>query len=400
MKRPAVFLFVAVAACDHSRSSSPTSPGTGSTPPPNSPVVPPGPLASILVASSVVTRSVGGNAQSSVYISLPPGQAIGIASVVITNRKTGTFATATTVHNGFDPIPISAVVGDTIDVFATPSNGSLTRSWIVAGAGRPFLVLRTDPTNAAMAIETNASVSIVFSEPVDTSGLGSRLQLRTGNDVVASSFSFDADGTRATLRPLAALTPGADYRLDVSAGIAGISGARLAGATSATFETVPLGDAGSVARLAGTWDAISWRFTDVDFPNGAIWDDPVVGWGPNAYYRIHVTITPSQSGPAGSLSWSMAMSWQLGGTNNGAAAIAGVGTVGAGWWIGRTSTSPWLSLTVDCEAGDICPLEDYHDFKRSGDTLTFTRRATLWYLDGINPQWHAREVLTLLRSAP
>jgi len=38
------------------------------------------------------------------------------------------------------------------------------------------------------------------------------------------------------------------------------------------------------------------------------------------------------------------------------------------------------------------------DFKRSGDTLAFTRRATLMYVDGINYPWSARETLTLLRS--
>jgi hypothetical protein len=354
----------------------------------------------VLIASSVVTRSVGGSPESSVYVSLPSGQAVGLSSVLITNRKTGKFVTATPVRDGFDPVPISAILGDTIDVLATQLNVGSRRSWIVAGSGRPLRVLRTDPINSAVAIAIDASVLVVFSEPVDTSGLGGRLRLRNGNQDVAASLSLDADGMRATLRPLASLTQSAYYRLEVSAGIAAISGARLADATGSTFQTAPTGDAASLAQVAGTWDAISWRFVDVEVPSGAISDDPVVGWGPNSYYRIHLTVTPSQSGPAGSLSWSMVMSWHLGAAPSGMETIGGNATVGAGWWLGRTSTSPWLSLTADCQTGSICPLQDFHDFKRSGDTLAFTRRAALMYVDGINYPWPARETLTLLRSSP
>jgi hypothetical protein len=352
----------------------------------------------VLIASSVVTRSVGGNPESSVYVSLPSGQAVGLYSVEITNRKTGKFVTATPVRDGFDPVPVSAIVGDTIDVLVNQSRVGFSRSWIVAGTGRPLRVLRTDPTNSASAIETSTSVAVVFSEPVDTSGLSGRLRLRSGNQDIPASLSLSTDGVRATLRPITPLNPGVDYRLDVSAGIVAISGDRLADATLATFATMPLGDAAFLAQVAGTWDAISWRFVDVEIPSGAISDDPVVGWGPNYYYRIHLTITPSQSGPAGSLSWSMVMSWHLGAAGSGMETIAGNATIGAGWWLGRTSASPWLSLAADCQTGPICPLQDFYDFKRSGDTLSFTRRAALMYVDGINYPWPARETLTLLRS--
>jgi hypothetical protein len=70
-------------------------------------------------------------------------------------------------------------------------------------------------------------------------------------------------------------------------------------------------------------------------------------------------------------------------------------------WRGRTTESPWIQYTTPCKAAGICPLQDYHDFRRDGNTLTLTRLdTTLLYLDGVNPAWPAREVLTPQRATP
>jgi hypothetical protein len=69
---------------------------------------------------------------------------------------------------------------------------------------------------------------------------------------------------------------------------------------------------------------------------------------------------------------------------------------------GQTTQSPWLDLVREgsCQFGFVCPLQFLYDFARSGDVLTLTRHAKLWYNDAINPLWRANETLTMRRVAP
>jgi hypothetical protein len=165
------------------------------------------------------------------------------------------------------------------------------------------------------------------------------------------------------------------------------------------FETAPIGDAAAVSQVIGEWDATSWRFTDVNAPG--IWDDPVLGWGPDFYYRLHLSVGAAGSGSPGAVLWRLTMSWHLGARDTGSDDILGTATIGTSWWRGRTTQSPWLQYTAQCTSGFICPLQDYHDVRVNGNTLTLTRRdSSLSYVDGINPPWPAREVLTLQRATP
>jgi hypothetical protein len=180
-----------------------------------------------------------------------------------------------------------------------------------------------------------------------------------------------------------------------------VTGAKPAGTTEVSFETAPIGDPNAISQVTGEWDATSWRFTDVNSPGGAIWDDPVLGWGPGAYYRLHLTVAPTDSGAPGAVSWRLKMTWQLGGADSGSADIHGTATIGTTWWLGRTTISPWIQDCSSSSAGWVCPLQDIYDFRRDGNALALTRRdTTLLYLDGINPAWPAREVLTLQRATP
>jgi hypothetical protein len=161
------------------------------------------------------------------------------------------------------------------------------------------------------------------------------------------------------------------------------------------FETAPIGDATAVSQVIGEWDATSWRFTDVNAPG--IWDDPVLGWGPDVYYRLHLSVGAAGSGSPGAVLWQLTMTWRLGGTDTGSTDMRGTATIGTSWWLGRTTQSPWMP----CAAAGICPLQDYQDFRVNGNVLTLTRRdSSLSYIDGVNPPWPAREVLTLQRATP
>jgi hypothetical protein len=66
--------------------------------------------------------------------------------------------------------------------------------------------------------------------------------------------------------------------------------------------------------------------------------------------------------------------------------------------LGRTERSPWLSETMPCQYGYLCPLQNYHDFKSVGSAMTITRRDLLLYLDDVGVTWPALETLSLQRA--
>ena len=399
MKQVVVLAFALVAACDHGISSSPESPSAPSPPTtPTPPVTPVGPFAASLLVSSPIVRA-GAAAQGVVYVSLPSGTIKPSYSVLISNLRTGATVAPRILGTGFDPVAIPAAIGDVIAVTVSdPPFNPGARSLSSVTGGRPIRVVRTDPDSAADGIEVGTAVRVVLSEPVDSTRIGSQIRLQHEGQDVAAALSVDTSGTQVTLRPLVKLLPGTVYRVVVSQGVTGVTGASLSSSMAAAFTTVPLGDPAVVAQIAGEWQATSWRFTSADDPNGGLWDDPVVGWGPNAYYTIRVAISPT-GGPAGSVAWRFDTVFHLGGASD-SASIAGSGIVGANWMFGETTQSPWLDLVQSCQFGSICPLQSLYDFRRDADVLTLTRHAKLWYNDAINPLWRANESLTMRRVSP
>ena len=403
MKRVPVLAFALVAgwACGQGISSSPDAPSVPATPQtPTPPVTPVGTFGAALVVSSPIVRA-GSSAQGVVYVSLPPGTIKPSYTVLISNLRTGANAAPRLLGTGFDPVAIPAAVGDVIAVTVSdpPFNPGARALNTVAGA-HPIQVVRTDPDSAADGIEVETAVRVVLSEPVDSTRIASQIRLQHEGQDVAAALSIDTSGTQVMLRPLAKLLPGTVYRVVVSAGVTGVTGASLSSGTASAFTTVPLGDPAVVAQIAGAWQVTSWRFTKADDPSGTVSDDPVVGWGPNFYYAIRVAISPT-AGPAGSVAWRFDMVSHLGGASD-STGIAGSGTVGANWMYGQTTQSPWLDLVRggSCQFGFMCPLQFLYDFTRSGDILTLTRHAKLWYNDAINPLWRANETLTMRRVAP
>lgn len=400
MKRVALLSFAVVAACDHGISSSPEVPSVPPPPTtPTPPVTPVGPFAASLLVSSPIVRA-GAGAQGVVYVSLPTGTIKPSYSVLISNLRTGAIVVPRIFGTGFDPVAIPAAIGDVIAVTVSdPPFNPGARSLSTVSGGRPIRVVRTDPDSSADGIEVGTAVRVVLSEPVDSTRIASQIRLQHEGQDVAAALSLDTSGTQVMLRPLTKLLPGTVYRVVASESVTGVTGAKLSSGMATAFTTVPLGDPAVVAQIAGVWQATSWRFTNADDPNGGLWDDPVLGWGPNAYYTIRVAISPSAVGPAGSVGWRFDMVYHLGGASD-SAAIAGSGIVGANWMFGETTQSPWLEGIQSCQFGSACPLQFLYDFRRDADVLTLTRHAKLWYNDAINPLWRANESLTMRRMTP
>ena len=85
--------------------------------------------------------------------------------------------------------------------------------------------------------------------------------------------------------------------------------------------------------------------------------------------RIRVVFTQASST---SLHWRWTHAYNLS-TGPADYVIVGTSTAGDGWMLGRTEQSPWFDFTDPCEDGDLCPLQNYRDFERHGDTLSITR---------------------------
>lgn len=390
-------LLVLVAACGDQVSA--PSKQTPAPPTPTTPAAQPGPLAEWLNVSSPIVRGSGTSAQSVAYVSLPSGHVNPTDSVFLTNRRTGSITWPVVIAGGFDPVAVGAALNDTIDVTVWQyPTANATHTLGVVAARSPLRLVRTDPVNGSNAVALDASVVAVFSEPLNPAALSGGVHLRHIGQDVPSALTVDSSGTRVTLQPLTMLASGEPYDVYIGLALAGVTGATPVGTASVSFETVPIGDSTAVSQVIGEWDATSWRFTDVNLPG--IWDDPILGWGPNYYYRLHLTV--GAAGPAlpGAVLWQLTMTWHLG-ADTGSADIRGTATIGTSWWLGRTTQSPWIEYTTPCEGAGLCPLQDYQDFRVNGNALTFARRdSSLLYVDGINQPWPAREVLTLQRATP
>lgn len=81
-----------------------------------------------------------------VYASLPPGSAPGGERVIIRTARTGAETAAAMVDGGFDPIPVLATAGDTLDVRIELAGGEAPVRFITAvPESQPPIVVRTDP---------------------------------------------------------------------------------------------------------------------------------------------------------------------------------------------------------------------------------------------------------------
>ncbi len=350
---------------------------------------------SLVVSNPVMRPQIGAAPLSVVYVSLPVATLLPASSVAIINLHTGSTSSLSNALGGFDPSPIPAIAGDTLVVRVIDQTGSVSYTPLVVSGNHPPRLLHITPANGSTDIALTTVMVVVFSAPLDPSTVTSgAIRLRHGTNVDYATPVLDTSGTIIRLIPVSPLLPNTDYGVDVTQGLADLTSAPVAAAIASTFSTVsgpePVSDA--VSSLLGVWQAVSWHFTDVDCCNGAIYDDPVVGWGPGNYYRIRLVVTASS---ATTIAWSWEESWVLG-TTSGADMVAGSASVDASSLFGTIEQSPSLS-NGPCDYGFDCPLEGYQDFQRQGDVLSITRRATLLYVDGTNYPWHASETVTLQR---
>ena len=131
------------------------------------PVVPGPPAAQPLPATPFLVAPAASvaTAEQDVYVSLPPDSIPTGVSATITNRRTGASATIAIVAGGFDPVAIAAVAGDSIAIAVQTTTSPLSFTFAVPAADPP-VVVRTDPPPHKRDVPLNASLVMVFSQPI------------------------------------------------------------------------------------------------------------------------------------------------------------------------------------------------------------------------------------------
>lgn len=215
-----------------------------------------------LIVSSLESQSAGASADvvgGTGWVSLPPGSVPDGQSATIRYGRSGVNVVVALVDGGFDPVAISASVGDTVFVDITQSGNStpLTGFQVVAIRNAPSVV-RTSPPPGKKDVPLNAAIVVVFSAPIDSTTLSASSfgLVRGGTPVAGSVRLVGTSRISAEFYPDSALAPQTSYQLFVTQAIRDVNGVPLATAVTATFSTGSTTQeyvvGGLVTGLAGT----------------------------------------------------------------------------------------------------------------------------------------------------
>ncbi len=235
----------------------------------------------IAAHSTVVTSAwAGTDAGQVAYISLPPGTAPSGVTATIRNRVTGIGLTVAIIDGGFDPVPIAAVAGDVLDIEVRLAGSAAPQMYSLAvpGKRRPKVV-RTNPPRGKRDVALNATIQVVFSEPIDARTLtGTSVRLEHDGAPVASSLALeDAARLNVVITPLTPFEAGAEYRLSVTQDVRDLDGEALEAPVTVEFTTASIGGS-AVGRIAfADWNTISVINTDGTGLTSLI-DDDGQGW--------------------------------------------------------------------------------------------------------------------------
>ena len=218
-------------------------------------------------------------AEQVAYISLPPGTSPNGVTATIRNRDTDASITVAVIDGGFDPVPIAAVAGDVLDIEVRLAGGAVPEMYsrTVPGKRRPRVV-RTNPPRGKRDVPLNATIHVVFSEPIDaTTVTGASVRLEHDGAPVSGSLAFDDTAhLSVVITPLSPLEEGGAYQLMITQAIRDLDGEPLEEAV--TVEFTAASGAASVGRIAfANWNTISVVNTDGTGLRSVI-DDDGQGW--------------------------------------------------------------------------------------------------------------------------
>jgi hypothetical protein len=203
---------------------------------------------------AVATAAQTGESNPNVaYISLPPGTAPNGVTALIHHERTGTVITVPLVGGGFDPVPIPAVPGDEIQLSVRAADGTTVLHYVRNVPGqRPPKVVRTSPPKGKRDVALNATIVIVFSEPVDASTVNeTSIRLSHNGLAVAGTVNLlDAAQLTAVFTPAVPLAASTDYQLVVTEDVRDLDGEPVEAPVTVSFTTAGSGDTPLAGRIA------------------------------------------------------------------------------------------------------------------------------------------------------
>ena len=224
-----------------------------------------GPVANASIDNpSPVNASVGPSAEVS-WVSLIPGTIPDGVMATIVNPRTAQSTTTAIVEGGFDPQPIAASLGDTIQVTVSRV-GKPDAAALLSLVARPApRIVRTRPPRGQTDAPLNTIITLVFSEPLAAASVNpSSITLTTAGSPVAGAVRVvPGPGYVVEFAPAALLAPSTTYSLTVS-GVVNLAGTPLAAPTSIPFTTSAV-DSGSIAP---SYDALELSFQNVGVITG------------------------------------------------------------------------------------------------------------------------------------
>jgi hypothetical protein len=173
------------------------------------------------------------------FVSAVPATEPAGTTATILDRRTQESIQAPMVDGGFDPAGIAAEAGDTLDITIARSVGGPVFARSIVPASRPPRVVRTSPVQGRTDVAINATIAVIFSEPVDIATVNPttlRL-LKDGQPVAGTLRPLAGSSVGVEFVPAAPLAPTTGYTLAVGDGIADLTGDRLDEPVATDFVT-------------------------------------------------------------------------------------------------------------------------------------------------------------------
>jgi alpha-tubulin suppressor-like RCC1 family protein len=172
------------------------------------------------------------------YVSLSPGTVPNGVEADVRNRASGIGTTVPISDGGFDPIPLPAEEGDTIDVTVRDDRGK-TFEFTGMFRFRPPVVVRTGPSRGETDVSLNASIIVVFSGPMSGPSItGETIHLSRDGQTIPAVVTLGSDGIVAEVTPAEGLELGTTYTLVITNGARDIAGVPLDQEVRVEFTTV------------------------------------------------------------------------------------------------------------------------------------------------------------------
>ncbi|MEP6508298.1 MAG: DPP IV N-terminal domain-containing protein, partial [Gemmatimonadales bacterium] len=175
------------------------------------------------------------------YVSAAPGSLPTAALVTVRNRTSGGAPIAAIVMDGgFDPVGVSAVVGDELLTTVAMKDGGATISMVTTvPPRRPPVVVRTQPAKGRTDVALSVQVVVVFSEPVNKATVNaSSIRLLSNGVGVSGTVRASDDGLSAAFTPDGPLEQLTSYAIEVGQGVLDLDGDALAETSSSPFTTI------------------------------------------------------------------------------------------------------------------------------------------------------------------